>query len=162
MSFGLQNLGVINQRQSPAIWQSDFADFPINFIEGRILIDTFQGGIYLDTSSSRVQIQASGAGLINYSNGVQTYGITTPTTQNVGLGGTIDVPTQIIMNDTLDFSGSFTTFTLTSDGAAQDGQTGNLYFPVEPSALTGVVPDTLLIFINPLNGDSYKVLAELV
>jgi hypothetical protein len=86
MSFGLQNLGVINQKQSPAIWQSDIADFPANFIAGRILIDTFQGGIYIDTAINRVQIQAGGSGVVNYINGIVNTG-GSPNTSTIQLGG---------------------------------------------------------------------------
>jgi len=86
MSFGLQNLGVINQKQSPAIWQSDISDFPANFVAGRILIDTFQGGIYIDTAINRVQIQAGASGVVNYLNGIVNNG-GLPNTSNVSLGG---------------------------------------------------------------------------
>ena len=161
MSFGIQNLGVINQKDAPAIWESDAVDFPANFVKGRILIDTFQGGIYLDTSTTRVQIQAGGSGAILYQNGVETFGLTTPTSTNVGLGGSLVRNTIIdITPNTLEFSGINTSTIFDTKGYMQDGASGNNYFTTFVDTLDVIVPNQILIFTNPVNNQPYAVLAQ--
>jgi hypothetical protein len=161
MSFGIQNLGVINQKQSPAIWQSDITDFPPNYILGRILIDTFAGGIYLDTSISRVQIQASGAGNINYTNGIVNFGLTSPYTSNVGLGGALVLDSSIdVTGKSLAFVGSIATTIIAGDGSVIDDISQKLYFPTSEQNIAVIVPDKLLIFTDPISGNNYSVLCK--
>ncbi len=162
MSFGIQNLGVINQKDAPAIWESDLVDFPANFVKGRILIDTFFGGIYLDTTTTRVQIQAGGNGTINYQNGVETFGLTNPTTSNVGLGGSLVRNTDINLDtNKISFIGSNTNFVINDTGVISDNF-GNIYFPaiIDPTTLS--VPNTSIIFTNAITGDLLRVLAEIL
>ena len=160
MSFGLQNLGVINQKDAPAIWESDVADFPTTFVKGRILIDTFQGGIYLDTSTTRIQIQASGSGAINYANGVETFGSATPTTSNVGLGGSLTRDTNIdITIKRLFLQGTDTTIIFNTQGAILDDSNTSVYLSAVDSPLIPVVPNCVLAFFDRVTGLQYNIQA---
>jgi len=156
--FGIDNTGVINQRQSPAIWQSDIADFPANYILGRILIDTFQGGIYIDTASSRMQI-SNGAN--NFENGISnTGGI--PGTNNVALGGQLVDNTNILLNDkTLTFEGANNNIIINNNGDLISTGIGNGQFlPAAEVTLEVVVPNITLYFYNTNSAVVYKVNAQ--
>lgn len=154
--FGVDNTGVINQRQSPAIWQSDIADFPPNYILGRILIDTFQGGIYIDTASTRLQISN---GSKNFVNGVTSFG-GIPTSQNIGLGGDMLYDTEINMNGgSLLFNGSNNSLTIDSQGNLSNQTEGSYYLPVMVIGLTSIIPTNVLLFTNPFDGHKYAVSA---
>lgn len=158
MSFGVSNLGVINQRQAPAIWESDFADFPANFIAGRILIalDAGNAGIYIDGVGERYQIAN---GKINFLNGLGTVGFQTPTTQTIGLGG------ELIQETTLDVS----QFILRFNGAANetiinnDGLiviNGHFVPSMVVNSYNPISANAVLNFINEDTGAIYRVLAE--
>jgi len=54
MEYGYTYNPVINEQNTPGIWQSDFANFPATFQKGRILIASDTGAIYLDLVSSRI------------------------------------------------------------------------------------------------------------
>lgn len=160
MSFGIQNLGVINQKDAPAIWESDAVDFPANFVKGRILIDTFFGGIYLDTSTTRVQIQANGSGTINYLNGITTLGLVIPTTSNVGLGGSLDNSTTININgNDLNFQGNAESVIINADGYL-DTQNIGIYMPITEQTIVPLVPNVILEFTDGINGIVYQVLGR--
>jgi hypothetical protein len=156
--FGVDNTGVINQRQSPAIWQSDIANFPANYILGRILIDTFQGGIYIDTANTRMQI-SSGAN--NYINGLSNFG-GSPGTNNVGLGGGLDQNTYIQLDGrVLTFEGANNNIIINDNGDLISTGTGNGQFlPAAEVTLQVVVPNTTLYFFNTNSGVVYKVNAQ--
>lgn len=154
--FGIDNTGVINQRQSPAIWQSDIADFPANYILGRILIDTFAGEIWLDTSTTRVRISN---GSNTFINGLTDYG-GTPTNIDIGLGG------NLIYNTAINFSG----FDLTFDGSSISNRIDDLgvlmnvnndvdYMPIEEDGNL-VVRNTSLNIYNTRTGDVYRVAVQ--
>jgi hypothetical protein len=154
--FGIDNTGVINQRQSPAIWQSDIADFPANYILGRILIDTFQGGIYIDTASTRLQISN---GSNTFVNGIKSYG-GIPTNQNIGLGGDMVQDTTILLQGfVIDFTGTQTNFSISSTGVISSDL--GTYLPISDIGLTGLIPNTTLQFKNVETGDVYYVAAQL-
>lgn len=71
MAIFFNYIPVINQNSAPAIWVSTNGEFPADFLKGRLLISTDDGGIYLDdTNSSRVCIQSPNHGNIAYQNGV--------------------------------------------------------------------------------------------
>ncbi len=161
MAFGIQNLGVINQKQAPAIWESDYADFPGNFIPGRICIalDAGNAGIYIDGTVERFKI-ADGA--TNFTNGLKTIGLSTPTNKSIGLGGELVEDVQIGLDNT------YSVFIFGS--ATQAGINANGHFvynsltqtPIActtEQALTTITPDVVLIFDIP-NVATYKVLAE--
>lgn len=98
MSFGVQNLGVIDQQGTPAIWQSAYADFPNNYIQGRILISTDDGyGIFLDLAASRIQIVASYIGELIAQNGLNT-SFSSPNSLLIELGGNLIRDTTINTN----------------------------------------------------------------
>lgn len=155
--FGIDNTGVINQKQSPAIWQSDIADFPANYILGRILIDTFQGGIYIDTASTRLQISN---GSNTFINGITNYG-GIPTNSNIGLGGEMTYNTQIYLNgQELIIEGAYNSLNIDSDGNLSNPNQDSYYLPVQVVSLSGVVPTNTIIFYNPFDGHNYAVLAQ--
>lgn len=161
MSFGVDNLGVINQKDAPAIWESDVVDFPANFVKGRILIDTTFGGIYLDTTTTRVQIQAGGSGAINYSNGIETFGLTTPTTSNVGLGGSLVRNTNIdLSTGQLKFIGLITSTLFNPSGSIEDFNSSRKYYPATEANISAIVPDRILNFRDTITGDNFQVLCK--
>jgi hypothetical protein len=106
MSFGVQNLGVIDQQGTPAIWQSNYADFPNNFIQGRILISTDSGyGIFLDLAASRIQIVDSYFGEVIAQNGLNIVS-NSPNNTAIELGGTLLTDTTVNTNgNELNFTG---------------------------------------------------------
>jgi hypothetical protein len=155
--FGVDNTGVINQRQSPAIWQSDITNFPANYILGRILIDTFQGGIYIDTASTRLQISAGNS---QFFNGLTRYtGI--PTTNNIGLGGDMNYGTQINLNgQSLLFEGATGSFRIDDNGVISDPANGESYFGTNRVELATVIPNFCLQFHDKINDEIFLVLAK--
>jgi len=154
--FGIDNTGVINQRQSPAIWQSDIADFPANYILGRILIDTFQGGIYIDTASSRMQI-SNGAN--NFVNGLSNIG-GSPGTNNVGLGGELLDDTNILLDGhTITFYGSTQATVMRASGFFRNDSTGWALPAMDTDPLGAIVPNCKLLFFDPGTTKVYEVLA---
>jgi hypothetical protein len=154
--FGIDNTGVINQRQSPAIWQSDIADFPANYILGRILIDTFFGGIYIDTASTRLQISN---GSNSFVNGLQSYG-GIPTNQNIGLGGDLNQSTTININgNALNFEGNAESVIINADGYI-DTQNIGIYMPITEQTIVPLVPNVIIEFTDGINGINYQVLAR--
>jgi hypothetical protein len=122
MSFGIQNLGVIDQKNSPAIWQSPLAQFPVNFVNGRILIDSDAGNLYLDTDINRNLIfQYTGDLLIQ--NGL-TYAASSVIgdASIIELGGSLVSDTAINLNThTFEFDGSATTTKIRNTGYLQIG-----------------------------------------
>jgi hypothetical protein len=105
MSFGVQNLGVIDQKGTPAIWQSAFADFPASTLNGRILIatDNVYNGIYIDLNGTLVRIATEPT---DFKNGLGSVGLS-GFVKNIGLGGALTQNTSIDTNTkTLDFVGT--------------------------------------------------------
>jgi hypothetical protein len=152
--FGVDNTGVINQRQSPSIWQSDSVDFPANYILGRILIDSTTGQIFLDTSNSRLQISNGSNAFVN---GLTSYG-GIPTNSNIGLGGDMNFETEINVNGQyLNIAGSNTGTTFLSNGAMYDTASEKYYFPVVVEGGAVVIPDSVMTFQDPTNGSQYLV-----
>lgn len=155
--FGVDNTGVINQRQSPAIWQSDIADFPPNYILGRILIDSFFGGIYIDTASTRLQISN---GSKNFTNGIANYG-GIPTNNNIGLGGDMSIDTEInMLAQTISFIGSIYTTVIKSEGYLFDDSNGWAIPSMDEGTFGPVDANTVISFYNPATGKFYDVLAK--
>jgi hypothetical protein len=164
MSFGVQNLGVIDQRGTPAIWQSDYVDFPNNFIEGRILIATGSGGIYLDTNTNRLII-SSGTTLL------QTYNIDLDGNDLTLLNGTVamntmavdvatisqidnsNVPTSYIGTNTqIDF---LATGSIYRSGGTLDGE-----FPSMQEDGIGLPIPNISLKLKLANGDTYNFSAR--
>jgi len=157
--FGVDNTGVINQRQSPAIWQSNIADFPANYILGRILIDTFQGGIYIDTASTRLQISN---GTKNAINGLQDYG-GIPTNINFGLGGDLNYSTVIDVNgNDIVFGGAVDNVQIDSDGYLNCPAQSAYYLPANVVGLSPIIQNATILFIDQHNGVTLKVAAQTI
>lgn len=114
--FGLQNLGVINQKNAPAIWESAELDFPTNFVKGRILINTNNGAIYIDTETTRVQIQGGNSGDVEFRNGLEVVSATN-FDKTVTLGGSLINTTILDLNgNSFIFSGALVDTKLNTDG----------------------------------------------
>jgi hypothetical protein len=118
MEYGYTYNPVINEQNTPGIWQSDFANFPVTFQKGRILIASDTGAIYLDLVSSRIILVSSHSNLF-FSNGL----VKTDLPNNIGyvnMGGEFEQDTVInglgvynfdltnINNTTLSGIGNFT------------------------------------------------------
>jgi hypothetical protein len=93
MEYGYTYNPVINEQNTPGIWQSDLANFPATFQKGRILVASDTGAIYLDLVSSRIILVNSHSNL-NFANGLTK----TDLPNNVGqiyLGGELEQDTGI-------------------------------------------------------------------
>jgi predicted ribosome-associated RNA-binding protein Tma20 len=157
--FGVDNTGVINQRQSPAIWQSDSADFPPNYILGRILIDSTTGQIFLDTSNSRLQISNGSNAFVN---GLTSYG-GTPTNSNIGLGGDLNYSTVINVNGSdITFEGSNNNVQIDSDGNLRNVAQGAYYFWGNVVSASVIIQDATIIFRDEQNNRNLKVAAQTI
>lgn len=157
MSFGISNVGVINQQNAPAIWESEFADFPTNYVLGRILIatdgiGTEEQGIYIDGTSSRTQITN---GLISAINGL------TENTSEIKLGGTLAEDTTIeVQSYKLQFGGNVYGTEVTTDGYIRDTGSSLAYSIIGPNGTTPVIPNTSIIFLDPRDGTTYLVAVQ--
>jgi hypothetical protein len=161
--FGIDNVGVINQRNAPAIWTSPIADFPPNNIQGRLLLATDTVTLYVDLINGTGGVTNRAiiaSGLIGNGSGTTINNIGTGD-YSVDLGGTLTSDPIIGMNGfVLEFSGTTQTLQIES--------TGNMispfgdYLPANEIGLTSVIPNTTLRFKNVNNGDSYDVLAKIV
>lgn len=186
MSFGVQNLGVIDQRGTPAIWQSDLADFPNNYILGRILIATDNGyGIYLDTDTTRIPIVDSYSGVITADNGLN-YNNSIPSNKVISLGGVLLNDTTVnTMGNELNFYGGnvkidsaiIPVIDISQSNLSMQTIPGSIDFIVDGSivrsggtsdgeflsttAISGVtiVPNITLLF-KSASGVNYKIIAE--
>lgn len=160
MAFGIQNLGVINQKQSPAIWQSDFSDFPTNFIAGRILIalDAGNAGIYIDGVSNRYKIAE---GTIDFVNGISEQTSIEPTVRKIGLGGLLNQNTQIELEfGFFQFSGINHVFQIDRQGNTTWDGFGVAC--IEVRTLAPIIPTDTLVLTDAKTGNSYKVNAEII
>jgi len=159
MGFGIQNLGVINQKDAPAIWESDYVDFPLNYVKGRILIDTTTGAIYLDTNISRLQISNGSNAFVN---GLQSYG-GIPTNSNIGLGGNLDFSTVVLINGRdITFEGANNNVQIDSDGNLRNVAQGAYYFWGNVVGASVVVQDATIIFRDEQNNRNLKVAAQTI
>jgi hypothetical protein len=158
--FGLQNLGVINQKNAPAIWESPLADFPTNFVKGRILIDNTNGDIYLDTTTTRHLIQNGGE--LAFRNGLTKSNIN-PFLNVVKLGGSLDGATIIDINgNELSFIGLTNVNRFDAQGVFYNDGNSADYMPIIEDPLGAVVPNVILNVINTRDGSYYKISAEKV
>jgi hypothetical protein len=159
MGFGIQNLGVIDQKNAPAIWESDFADFPPNILNGRILIDITTGTIYLDLTNTRVPISN---GFINPVNGLADLG-GSPTVRNVGLGGDLTNSTVINVNgNDITFEGSNNNVQIDSNGDLKNVAQGAYYFYGSVVGTSVIVQDVTIIFRDEQNNRNIKVAAQTI
>jgi len=160
--FGIDNTGVINQKNAPAIWESDFADFPANTIKGRFLLalDTITLYVDLVTSNNPSNRAIVASGLIGDGSGTNV-NFTGNGDYTVDLGGDLLAGTVIDLNGhNFEFQGATTTTKIQSDGAMLDTATTKMYFPTEEQNIAVIVADKLLVFSDPINGDTYKVLCQ--
>jgi len=159
MGFGIQNLGVINQKDAPAIWESNVANFPANFVKGRILIDNVYGGIYLDTTTTRIQIQPANNGNLTFINGL-TSQATSPNSTQVSLEGSLVNETHIALDShSLYFDGSVKATYVSPYGYLVDDSTGWIVPAIDTDALGAIIPNIKLLIVNPASNKVYEVLA---
>jgi hypothetical protein len=161
--FGIDNVGVINQRNAPAIWESNFADFPTNTIKGRFLLalDTITLYVDLITSNNPTNRAVVASGLIGTGNGTIINNNGTGD-YSVDLGGELQTNTNINLNDrTLTFQGANNNIIIDEFGVLLSTGIGNGQFlPVSENTLQVVVPNTTLYFFNTNSGAVYKVNAQ--
>jgi hypothetical protein len=159
MSFGIQNLGVINQKDAPAIWESDFVDFPANFVKGRILIAIDSGAIYIDLTASRLQIQAGSMASFTAANGLTKTSGSFDT--EISLGGILNGETVIDLDGSeLKLLGSSSITIFTSDGKILDDSTSSFYMPMKEETFAVIVPDSIIRIFDLDNGQSFQILAK--
>jgi len=159
MSFGLQNLGVINQKDAPAIWESSVANFPANFVKGRILIDNVYGGIYLDTTTTRIQIQAQNNGNVTFVNGLTSQTLTPNSTQ-ISLEGYLINETHIALDSfAFYFDGSVKATYVNPNGYLVDDSSGWILPAMDTDTLGAITPNIKLLFVNPATNKVYEVSA---
>jgi hypothetical protein len=161
--FGYSAIPVINQKNAPAIWESDFVDFPANFIAGRILIATDNGAIYLDLTSSRIALQAGAMGTFTATNGLEINN-STPFATEIGLGGqmfgdkTINTST-----NTLSFIGNLLQENqFDTDGVFKNTNTGKDYMPLSEIPFRVIFENCLLEIQDTRTNQIYKVAAHKV
>jgi len=160
--FGIDNTGVINQKNAPAIWESDFADFPANTIKGRFLLalDTITLYVDLITSNNPTNRAVVASGLIGDGSGT-TINNNGTGDYTVDLGGTLFNSANIDLNNfEINLNGLQTSTIFRADGYIEDLNNGS-YFPAVINNLTALIPDKILAFTNLATGDVYKVLAKL-
>jgi hypothetical protein len=159
--FGIDNVGVINQRNAPAIWTSPIADFPPNNIQGRLLLATDTVTLYVDLINgtggvtNRAIIASgligNGSGTTINNNGIGDY--------SVDLGGDLNVDTSIGMNNNfLEFTGTQQTLKILSNGSLFGNNSE--FFPIDIDSLSVIIPDTTLKFNDISNNKTYAVLAK--
>jgi hypothetical protein len=160
--FGYSAIPVINQKNAPAIWESNFVDFPANFISGRILIATDTGAIYLDLPASRIALQAGSMGTFEALNGLSKN--TTSFSTEVVLGGSlVGGDTVIDINgNKLRFIGLTHEQQIDADGIISDAGTVADYMPILTSGVSVIVPNATLSILDLRTGDTYNVAAHKV
>jgi hypothetical protein len=160
--FGVDNVGVINQRNAPAIWESSVANFPANFVKGRILIDNVYGGIYLDTTTTRIQIQAANNGNVTFLNGLTSYA-PSPTSTEISLGGDLNYSTQINLNgNEILFEAANNNVQIDSDGNLKNVAQGAYYFWGNVVSASVVIQDATIIFRDEQYNRYIKVAAQII
>ena len=160
--FGIDNVGVINQRNAPAIWTSPIADFPPNNIQGRLLLATDTVTLYVDliNGTGGVTNRAIVAsGLINDGSGT--------TINNTGTGDySVDLGGKLLNSVTIEncgfdllVSGSNDYLIFNSAGYLTSNAYGALS-TINEVSLSVVTPNCRLILSNPSTGDTYYILAQ--
>jgi len=160
MSFGISNVGVINQQNAPAIWNSNEIDFPSNNILGRMLIGLDTGNIFIETGADRFLIAAYDGGT-DYNNGLTKTGGTEPgETATVQLGGLMFSSTDLESDgNTLRWLGFNTGINFKPDGSMTDLITDAGYTIVLPDGVPAV-PTTTITLYDPSTGNGYRFAVE--
>lgn len=162
MSFGIQNLGVINQKNAPAIWISPVAQFPTNNIKGRMLLalDTITFYVDLvDGTGGMTNRAVIANGLINNGNGTTIDNIGFTGDYAVDLGGDMVQNTTILLQSfVLEFVGNDDVFHINPSGAIVSDF--GKYYPIEKTGFIPVTPNTTLLLKDIETGENYYVAAE--
>jgi hypothetical protein len=160
--FGIDNVGVINQRNAPAIWESNFADFPTNTIKGRFLLalDTITLYVDLVTGNNPTNRAIVASGLIGDGSGT-TINNTGTGDYSVDLGGYLNAETTIYVNGyNINFQGSDESVFINADGYLSTDNLGT-YMPVTEQPFFALIPDAVLEFTDGLTNIQYQVLAKI-
>jgi hypothetical protein len=162
--FGVDNVGVINQRNAPAIWESSVAQFPNNNIKGRLLLATDTATLYVDLingNGGMTNRAVIASGLIGNGNGTVINNSGTGD-YSVDLGGALQNNTTIDLDGReLNFIGANNTIYINDNGDLLSQGIGNGQFlPASVNSLQVVVPNTTLYFFNTNSGVVYKVNAQ--
>jgi hypothetical protein len=161
--FGIDNVGVINQRNAPAIWTSPIADFPPNNIQGRLLLATDTVTLYVDLINGTGGVTNRAiiaSGLIGDGNGTTINNIGTGD-YSVDLGGYLNAETTISVNGyNLNLQGSDESVFINADGYLSSDNLGT-YMPVTEQPFFALIPDAVLEFTDGLTNIQYQVLAKI-
>lgn len=161
--FGYAGNFVQNQRNALGVWISPLNAFPSDIQNGRILINSINGAVYLDVDGVRQLIQGGGSGGVSYVNGLSAISTGDPYSSSAGLGGEMLTNTVINLetnNVFLRFVGTETNFNINANGQISDQNTLGLYLPCTVNNNPVVVPDCKLIFTDVATGVEYKVAAQ--
>jgi hypothetical protein len=161
--FGIDNVGVINQRNAPAIWTSPIADFPPNNIQGRLLLATDTVTLYVDLINGTGGVTNRAiiaSGLIGNGSGT--------TINNIGTGDYfVDLGGALQSDVNIDFDGRQMTFqgqvelvNINIDGYLQSGSSGT-YMPATEQPFFALIPDAVLEFTDGVTSTQYQVLAKI-
>jgi hypothetical protein len=163
MSFGIQNLGVINQQNAPAIWESNISEFPTNNIKGRLLLSLNTSELYVDLINGNDNF--AGRSLISapFTNGNGTIfsDIDAPNLR-IDLGGALQNNTSIDLDGReLNFVGANNTIFINDNGDLQSQGTANGQFlPATEESLEVLIPNVTLYFANSISGVVYRINAQ--
>jgi hypothetical protein len=161
--FGIDNIGVINQRNAPAIWTSPISDFPPNNIQGRLLLATDTVTLYVDLingTGGMINRAIIASGLIGDGSGT--------TINNTGTGDyTVDLGGYLQSDVNIDFDGRQMTFQGQTElvniniyGYLQSGFSGT-YMPSIEQPFFALIPDAVLEFTDGVTNTQYQVLAKI-
>jgi hypothetical protein len=164
MGFGIQNLGVINQKNAPAIWESNISEFPTNNIKGRLLLSLDTATLYVDLIDGNGDFtnrSIIAQGLISNGNGTIINTIS-PGDYSVDLGGALQNNTSIDLDGRqLNFIGANNTISINDNGdLIMVGTANGQFLPAAEEPLEVLVPNVTLYFINSNSGVAYRINAQ--
>jgi hypothetical protein len=159
--FGVDNVGVINQRNAPAIWESNVAQFPTNNIKGRLLLATDTITLYVDLingNGGMTNRAVIASGLIGNGNGTVINNSGTGD-YTVDLGGALQNETYISLDGrSINFEGGTNTIKINNNVYLESqGLATGVFYPVTVNSIGVVVPNKTLVFFSPSSGVAYKV-----
>jgi hypothetical protein len=162
--FGIDNIGVINQRNAPAIWTSPISNFPPNNIQGRLLLATDTVTLYVDLingTGGMINRAIIASGLIGDGNGT-TINNTGTGDYTVDLGGSLQNITYLDLDGrSINFVGGTNTIKINNNGDLESqGLATGVFYPVTVTSIGVVAPNRTLVFYSPSSGLAYKVNVE--
>lgn len=165
--FGYSAIPVINQKNAPAIWESDAGDLPQNHIKGRLLVELDNGRVLYDVADSDIYdpslriLLASGGftngdaiTVLSVGGGVFSINLGGTMTTNSSIDtslGSLAFIGGLLMENKFDQFGVFT-----------NTNTGKDYMPLSEIPLSVIIADCLLEIQDTRTNQIYKVAAKKV